>query len=116
MSNNMNNLNNNDIDYIIDSICDLLIDSAKQIGCFHATNRSNVAIKSRNIKTSWFNQFCRHKRNMFFAAKRNHNNVYSDLGNLQLKYACKEYKSELNLQLRKYKKHFQHELRRFIGI
>ena len=59
MSNNMNNLNNNGIDYIIDSICDLLIDSAKHIACFQATNRSNVAIKSRNNKKSWFNQLCR---------------------------------------------------------
>ena len=90
MSNNMNNLNNNGIGYIIDSIFDLLIYSAKQIGCFHATNRSNVAIKSRNNKKSWFNQLCKHKRNMFFDAKRNHNNVHSDLGNLQLKYAIKK--------------------------
>ena len=48
---------------------------------------------------------------MVFDAKRNHDNVHSDLGNLQLKYVCKEYKRELNRQLRKYKKHVQDELR-----
>ena len=76
-------------------------------------NHSNITIKSRNNKKPWFNQSCRHKRNMYFAAKRNHNKVHSDLilGNLQLKYVCKEYMGELNLQLKKYKNNFHNELR-----
>ena len=50
MSNNINNLDNNCTDCITDSICDLLIESAKQIGCFHAMTHSNISIKSRNNK------------------------------------------------------------------
>ena len=63
MSNSINNFNNSGIYYITDSIYDLLIDSAKQIGCFLATNHSNVTVKSRNNKKPWFNQSCRHKSN-----------------------------------------------------
>ena len=88
ISNNIIDLNSNGIDYITDSICDFFINSAKQIGCFRATNRSNIAVKSRNNKKPWFNQSCRHKRNMYFAAKRNHNYVHSDLINLQTTYIC----------------------------
>ena len=65
MSNNINNLDNNSIHYITDSICNLVIDSAKQICCFRATNRSNVSTKSRNNKNPWFNKCCRYKRNIY---------------------------------------------------
>ena len=51
-----NNIKKNGINYITDSICDLLTDSAKQIGCFRATNRSNVTINSINNKKPWFTQ------------------------------------------------------------
>ena len=88
LTNNINNLNNNVTEYITE-IFYLLIDSAKYISCFRATNRSNVSIKSINNKNlGLFNivDICTLLQSeiitMFTQILVTHN----------IKYACKEYK------------------------
>ena len=100
----------NDIDEVVDKLCNVLVSSAKET--FGNSVSSKLYKKNRNVKQKpWFNKKCEKNRKIFHKAKAKYNRVKNAETRKSLKLKAKNYRKSLNLSYAKYKENFSNELR-----
>ena len=104
------NLSQNDIDEVVNDLCNVLVFSAKETFGNLANNKKYQ--KNRSVKQKpWFNKKCEKNRKIFHKARAKYNRVKNVETRKSLKLKAKNYRKVLNLSYAKYKENFSNELR-----